>query len=466
MRLLNIKKFLFILLTIFSINVYNVYADGYQVNLLSSKQTGMGHTGVALKLGAESLHFNPAGLAFLSSTMHFSLGTSLVFAKSTYDNLEYSASTNNKVSTPIYSYVGFKIYDNLSAGISFTTPFGNSLQWDKDWKGSNLIQSIQLKDYTIQPTIAYKISDRLSIGVGLMISYGNVNLSRALFTPSEFQYLGTVIDNMQLPEDTKDPIVELIRNYEGVVPVSADISGTSNITTGINVGIMYDISDKFTLGFSYRSKMMMKVDAGEAELKYASQTVESLFTQLGQMNDQFAVPPINEGTFKAELPLPSNATLGLSYRPNERLELALDLQFVGWKAYKSLDLQFTENILGGYEIKSNKNYKNAIIYRLGAQYSLTNRFDLRMGAYFDTTPIRSNSFNPETPGMNKLALTSGFSFEPINNFSIDFAFSFIHGWKRDGSYPITNVISKEVSTFEGTYQTEIYTASLGISYRF
>lgn len=40
----------------------SVFAEGYQVNVLSAKQTGMGHVGTGMKLGAESMHFNPAGL--------------------------------------------------------------------------------------------------------------------------------------------------------------------------------------------------------------------------------------------------------------------------------------------------------------------------------------------------------------------------------------------------------------------
>lgn len=38
-----------------------VNAEGYQVNTLSARQMGMGHTGTGMKLGAESQFFNPAG---------------------------------------------------------------------------------------------------------------------------------------------------------------------------------------------------------------------------------------------------------------------------------------------------------------------------------------------------------------------------------------------------------------------
>ena len=37
----------------------SAYAEGYQVNTLSARQLGMGHVGVAMKLGAESGYFNP-----------------------------------------------------------------------------------------------------------------------------------------------------------------------------------------------------------------------------------------------------------------------------------------------------------------------------------------------------------------------------------------------------------------------
>ena len=56
-----------------------VAAEGYQVNAQSTKQAGMGHVGVAMKLGAESMHFNPAGLAFMENKIHLSAGVSGVF---------------------------------------------------------------------------------------------------------------------------------------------------------------------------------------------------------------------------------------------------------------------------------------------------------------------------------------------------------------------------------------------------
>ena len=62
-------KRIIVLASLFLVIGFNASAEGYQVNLQSSKQAGMGHAGAALKLGAESMHFNPAGLSFMKENI-------------------------------------------------------------------------------------------------------------------------------------------------------------------------------------------------------------------------------------------------------------------------------------------------------------------------------------------------------------------------------------------------------------
>lgn len=56
-------------------------AEGYQVNTLSARQNGMGHTGTALKLGAESMIFNPAGIAYINDIIDAQASVTGIFAK-------------------------------------------------------------------------------------------------------------------------------------------------------------------------------------------------------------------------------------------------------------------------------------------------------------------------------------------------------------------------------------------------
>ena len=227
----------------------------------------MGHTGVAMKLGAESMHFNPAGMAFMEGVADFSAGVSGVFAEAKWKHNGEHAKTNNDASTPLYAYAGFRVYDDLKIGVSFTTLYGSGIKWPKNWQGATLVQDISLKAFVLQPTVSYKIIDNLSVGAGLMMAWGNVNLSKGLMEASSV--------------------------FNDVVPVSLRIDGDSKVRVGFNVGALYDINEKVSIGASYRSRIMMKVTEGTASLDYASEAIKQIISG--------SVPPLDNATFRSEL---------------------------------------------------------------------------------------------------------------------------------------------------------------------
>lgn len=430
-----------------------VAAEGYQVNAQSAKQAGMGHVGAAMKLGAESMHFNPAGLGFLEKKVDLSAGISGVFASAEYSKGEYKHKSDNDPSTPMYLYAGFKIYDFLSAGVSLTNPYGSAMNWGADWRGSYLVQDIALKSFSIQPTVSWKIMDRLSVGAGMMIMFGDFSLSRAFVSSQELGMLGTMVPALK-------PLAD---KYKDITPISVSLSGKSDLKLGYNLGAMFDVTDQITVGVSYRSKVNMSVSEGSAVVSYANES--ELKPVLGDK-----VPPFDKGYFKAALPLPSNWNVGVSYKPNDRWLVSGEIQFVGWGTYKSLAVDFYPRAeLGKYDQNPLKNYKNTRIYRVGTQFAATNRLDVRLGAYFDESPVKDDYLNPETPSMNKLGLTTGLSFRPLENFSIDLAFSYVTGFGRDGSYEDLSPILPEPYNkrkFEGHYDVHAFTPTIGLSYAF
>ena len=156
-------------------------AEGYQVNTFSAKQEGMGHVGVAMKLGAESQIFNPGALAFMNKTMEISGAMSGIKATANaYLPDGTKVTSSNKVSTPMNFSAAFRIYDNLYAGVTLYTPYGSSINWGKNWAGAALNQSVDLKVFDVQPTISWRVLPNLSVGAGLMIAWGSVNLNKAL----------------------------------------------------------------------------------------------------------------------------------------------------------------------------------------------------------------------------------------------------------------------------------------------
>ena len=458
-------------------------AEGYQANLQSTKQLGMGHVGVAMKLGAESIHFNPAGLAFMEGPVQFSAGVTGVFTNGYIQNGDTKSSMDNTPSTPLYLYAGFKIYDNLAAGIGINTPFGSSITWGDNWEGAHLIQEIALKSYNIQPTLSWKITDRLSVGAGLMMIFGNIKLNKALIGPGELSSMAETLISLQPSlASAASALTSSISLFDDISALSINLKGDAGVRMGFNVGAMFDINDQWTVGVSYRSKVTAKVKEGDVSLVYANQeALSSLLSTVNQLlpligvESSISLPSFNNASFSAQLPLPSNFNIGVSYKPNNRWIISGEVQCVGWGAYDQLDVYFSPaSELSQYDMSATKDYKNSRAYRVGTQFAATHRLDLRLGVYYDESPVPDDYLNPETPSMDKLGLTAGFSFRPMEHFSVDFAFGYAAGLSRDGSYtdeymlmgslPVSDEL--KTRTYGGHYKVWAFMPSIGISYGF
>ncbi len=441
-----------IFLSLFAIAIAaTVYAEGYQINTLSTRQLGMGHVGAGMKLGAENMLFNPAGMAFMDKTLDISAGVTGIAPNATAttpDGNKYKS--ESQVSTPFYIYAGFRVYDNFKAGISFTTPYGSSIDWTDNWPGAVLNQRVKLTTYSVQPTLSYKITPNLSIGAGLMISWGKVNLDKALINSKSMDLLMTATG-----QDFR---------FGNTAPASANLQGTANMAFGFNVGAMYDVTKNLTIGASFRSKMNAKVNAGIASVTYANELAEKVLSS--------KIGIINKANFSAEMPLPYIFTIGTSYKVSPKLLLAFDAQLTGWNAYKTLTIDFAEDQVKPLNQYLKKNYSNAWAFRAGAQYAITPRMDLRAGLSYDCTPVSKEYYNPETPGMDKISPSLGFSFRPVNRLSIDVALSYVAGLGQKGaSYTYEDLILKTLgkpyeSKFTADYKVHAWCMAVGLGYSF
>lgn len=483
---LIMKKF-FLLLTA-AVAMTTVRAEGYQVNNLSSKQNGMGHVGTAMKLNSESLWFNPAAAAFQSSFFDFSGGVTGIATKATYTSLpDYKGTplshfqSDNKISTPLFFYANFKPTPWMSAGLAVTTPFGSSMNWGDNWIGAQLVQSIDLKAYNVQPTVSFRIGRHFSVGAGLMLTWGTFDLSRSLFP------VGTQTNGMldQLLQQAMPGTPPVFAGAGDRSLLSVSLEGNTKLAVGVNLGLMWDINDEWSLGFSYRSKLTMKVKEGTAALRMIDDP--AIATVLNALNQQLhLLPDVNSAIVKTELPLPATFTWGVSFRPVPKWEFAVDLQYVLWSAYDRLDVQFLDaqgNSL--YDLPASmKNYSNTLAFRFGGQYHAFRWMTARMGMYVDESPVSSDFLNPETPSMTKMAYTAGLSFRPVQFLSIDVAYGYVRSAdpERTGSYPYVNpliqrlgiaqgldeatAIRNATSAFSGNYTAEAHTFSIGVNLHF
>ena len=142
------------------------YAGGFRVSLQGVKQLAMAHTSAHTE-DASVAFFNPAGISFIPNKLSVAVGGFGAISEVEYQSLEtlQSYKTENPLGTPLYAAIAYKVTNNVSVGLSVTTPFGSTVKWADDWTGREIVQKMELKSFLFQPMVSYKFNDGVAMGV-------------------------------------------------------------------------------------------------------------------------------------------------------------------------------------------------------------------------------------------------------------------------------------------------------------
>ncbi len=389
-----------------------VSAQGFQVNLQGQKQQGMGSAGTALPQDAAAVFFNPGSVSFLEKNS-ITAGASGTISNTTFQDANTFAQyrTNSPVSTPFAAYAVYgKAESKLKFGLGAYTPFGSTVKWEDNWTGRFAITQLQLQTIFIQPTVSYKITDKIGLGAGFIYAPGQVNLQRDL------------------------PI------FDGTNYARAELDGKAT-GYGFNAGLYFAATEKLSFGLTYRSKVNMKVTDGTAT-----------FTVPTSLESNFP-----DGNFTASLALPQIITLGIGFRASDNLQFAFDFNFGDWSGYDTLAFDYETNTSSLEDTKSPRMYENSYAFRLGAQYKLMSALDVRAGVGYSISPIQDGYVTPESPDANRLNLTAGLGYRIGEHFAVDASYTFAQ-LKRTDKNLETNL--------DGTFKTYVSIPGLSLSYHF
>lgn len=411
-----------LLLTVFTLATAITYAGGYRVSLQGQRALAMGHTGVAVINSAELGFFNPSGLVYLENRLNVSAGVSAVFSDVVYQNTEFGEfeRTNSPVGTPFYLYASYKVNDWLALGLSVYTPYGSTVEWEDDWAGSHLVNNIDLQAIYIQPVASVKLSDYFSVGGGPIFVTGGVNFNRNL----------------------NRTLTDIDGNRSNVT-----VDATGVTAWGWSGSMLFSASERFRIGFNYRSEIILEAEGGDATF---SNIPDSPLT------------PFRNTTFNAALPLPAEVSVGLSYQFLDKWLFAFDINETLWSVYNSLDIDFADPNIP--DSKNVRNYKDSSIYRFGLQYDANDMFTLRAGYYFDESPVQEGYFAPETPRNDSHGFTGGLSLNFSEKLAVDASFLYIRFAEVDASYDYYSENGVAVP-FGGTYKSSAFVPGLGITYK-
>ena len=389
------------------------FAQGFQVNLNGQKQIGMGNTGTGILSDGAAVMFNPGAVAQLpqnsvqagSSPLVFKTAFMTTGSNQQFDNL-------NELATPFNAYVVLGAKNSpWKFAMGVYTPFGGLTNWGPNWEGKYSLISLDLRAIYFQPTVSYKLTDKVSIGAGVVYNRASVDLVKAI------------------------PLSGLA-GQDG----QAELKGAGH-GWGYNAGIFVKASDKLSLGLSYRSQVNTTISGGDAVFTVPT-SVQSAF------------PAGNQ--FTASIPLPSTTSLGIGYSPCSKWLIGADFNYVHWSSYTDLTFNYTKAVNGSYVTSSPRNYQDAYDYRLGAQYTLNQVVAFRFGGGYATTAVKDGYVTPEAPDANRVYGTIGLGYKPDKNMDIDI------------SLMCENLMSRTQTNIEtqlsGTFKTLVYIPGISLSY--
>ncbi|MHA6231521.1 OmpP1/FadL family transporter [Pseudomonas fluorescens group sp. PF-69] len=248
-------------------------ANGSQLTAYGAKAAGMGGASVAFPQDAIAAASNPAGMAEVGSRLDGDL--QFLYVKSRTQFMSEDNEHHGQRYAPVVEFgINYQVDEKLSLGFS-TAASGVLFRYNDallpnpnlDRAKGALLQVVGL------PTLAYKVSDRLSLGISLALA------------AQRFEAQGIPIPGTD----------------EGFPAHGAKYS----FGTGWRAGALWKANDWVSFGAMYAPKIKMsKLDEYKQDL---------LSTVAGSID------------------MPEQYAFGVAVRPTDRLTLALDWQHISWQ---------------------------------------------------------------------------------------------------------------------------------------
>lgn len=412
------------------------WADGYRNPPPTAEGIAKSGANMVFVDDASSIFYNPANLTDLNkASVVFDL--TLARTESTYTSA-YSgqkATSDADWNALPNLFIGAPVGDNgFAVGLGISTPFGQGSSYNKnDLVNTNAfsngappaIHEGQIALININPTVAFRINDQISIGMGADIYYSKLNFKQ-LYPWGE---LG---------------IPPFIYNEgNGNAEVEADGYGF-----GGNAAITWNISEAQRLAFSYRSEVKVEYE-GDFDINTVGPPVPPPFGN--GVDPAFASI---SSDFSMDIKYPTILGVGYGIELTDTIRLEANLEWLEWSVNDSQTADLGVN--GAQPIP--QNWDDTFTFGIGGDWQLDENWVARVGYAFIQSPIPDQTMAPILPDADRHALSLGFGYTTgSHTFDASYTYSI---------YGSRNVSPAENQLFPGSYDIDSDLLGLTYSYSF
>jgi len=380
--------------------------------LIEQSASGLGNSYAGAAAAADDasiIFYNPAGMSLLPAGMQVSAGLALINLSVKFSDSGSLQGGGNggdagDLSAVPNLYFAMDVAKDLKFGVGVSAPFGLKTEYDPTWAGRFQAIKSDIKTINVNPSVSYKLDDKISFGFGL--NYQQID-------------------------------AELTREVTPAAPgVTVRVEG-KDTSYGFNLGAMFRMTPDTTLGVSYRSSIKYKVEGTVA-----------FSGAIGQP----------DGNVSLDIKMPDSTSFALKHRINPSWTLLADATRTGWAKIK--DLTIVRDT--GVQLESTpENFKNTWRVGVGAVYRYDDAWSIKTGLAYDQTPVNDTDRTARLPDQNRIWLSFGGQYKLSKDGTLDFGYA--HLFVKDASI---NQNPGTAIQLTGTYKGTIDIFGAQFAYRF
>lgn len=366
------------------------HAAGFMLTEQSAGALGRAYAGVGVDgTDISGVYYNPATMTLHPGTQiqagFVAVGLDLAFEGKDKDGNPITENGQYNTQAIPHGYISHQLTDSVWLGLAMTVPFGMGTEYKDDWAWGSRGISAEVLTFDFNPNVAWKISDKLSLGAGMSIQYASADLKLSM--------------NPQNP---------------GAMTSEVD---ADSLAWGFNVGLMWSPLENLRFGLSYRSRINHNAD-GDLEIR----------------RDGYSLPLMDA---TATISTPAWAMATAAWDVNDLLSLYATFRWTDWSSFKELTIE---------SVQSNtihNEWQDTYLVSVGADLRFTNWWTFRAGIGYETSAVDDPKYRTAIiPDADRLWLALGSSFKATENMQIDVSAAWLHGigernlWgstKQDGS---------------------------------
>lgn len=332
-----------------------------------------------------------------------------------------------------FGHYAAPINDCFSFGLSVDVPFGLKTDYEENTFARYSATLTELQVIDVSPSLAFAITDKLSVGVG---------------------------------PDWQRVRAELDTTIGAIAPFND--SSNSNIAYssawGYHAGILYQFTSKTRVGLNYRSKVTHHAK-GHSEFS-------------GPIANGFHGGTQRSNHFGANVTLPPTTSLGIFHSVNPCWDLLGHVSYTQWDSFKNLAL---ENVAGLNEVfvphipipvpvptnsltvNIAEHYKNSWNASIGANFHATEKLTLRSGIGYDQSPTSNKFRNLQLPDSDRIGLGLGGHYQATKTVGLDMGWTHIFGMNTRINN-LSQAFGPEVVTTDGSVKSSADVYGFGVKW--